>query len=60
MNRLVEIAGREGKLRDNGNNEANGYDETLILLDYYPAGQICDDDLLKDLAMLEAVFLSHL
>ena len=51
MNRFVEIAGHGGKLRDNGKNGANGYDETLIPLDYYPAGEICDDDLLEDLAM---------
>ena len=47
----MEIAGHGGKLRDDRNDEANGYDEMLIPLDYYPAGQIRDDDLLKDLAM---------
>ena len=38
-------------MRDNNGEEADGYDETLIPLDYAQAGQIRDDDLLKNLVM---------
>merc|ERR1712008_661201 len=43
------MGGHGGKLRDDGNDEADGYDETLIPLDFNTAGQIRDDDLLKGL-----------
>jgi hypothetical protein len=39
--------GHGGKLRDDDGDEADGYDETLIPLDYETAGMIRDDDLLK-------------
>jgi len=48
---FLHYSGHGGKLRDDGNDEADGYDETLIPLDYNTAGQIRDDDLLKDLVM---------
>jgi len=46
---FLHYSGHGGKLRDDGKDEADGYDETLIPLDYKTAGQIRDDDLLKDL-----------
>merc|ERR1719512_127916 len=48
---FLHYAGHGGKVRDNERDEADGYDETLIPLDYSTAGQIRDDDLLKDLVM---------
>jgi len=48
---FLHYSGHGGKLRDDGNDEADGYDETLVPLDYHSAGQIRDDDLLKDLVM---------
>lgn len=38
-------AGHGGKLRDQDGDEADGYDETLVPLDYESAGQIRDDTL---------------
>lgn len=43
--------GHGGRLRDDDGDEADGYDETLIPLDYESAGQIRDDDLLKYLVV---------
>lgn len=37
--------GHGGKLRDDNGDEKDGYDETLVPLDYTSAGQIRDDDL---------------
>lgn len=39
------ITGHGGRLRDDDGDEADGYDETLVPLDYEQAGQIRDDDL---------------
>lgn len=39
--------GHGGKLRDDNGDEKDGYDETLVPLDYATAGQIRDDDLYK-------------
>jgi len=38
-------------LKDDDGDEEDGYDETLIPLDYEQAGQIRDDDLLKDVVL---------
>jgi len=46
---FLHYSGHGGKLSDDGNDEADGYDETLIPLDFNTAGQIRDDDLLKGL-----------
>jgi len=45
------LSGHGGKLRDNDGDEADGYDETLIPVDYARAGQIRDDDLLRNLVV---------
>lgn len=45
------IKGHGGKLRDQNGDEADGYDETLVPVDYQSAGQIRDDDLLKTLVV---------
>ena len=39
--------GHGGKLRDDNGDEKDGFDETLVPLDYDSAGQIRDDDLYK-------------
>jgi hypothetical protein len=45
----IHYSGHGGKVRDDGNDEADGYDETLIPVDYQSRGMIRDDDLLKTL-----------
>lgn len=47
----LHYSGHGGKLRDTSGDEADGYDETLIPLDYQSNGQIRDDDLLRNLVM---------
>jgi len=42
-------SGHGGKLADDSGDEADGYDETLVPLDYESAGQIRDDTLYKNL-----------
>lgn len=44
-------SGHGSKLRDNNNDEEDGYDETLVPVDYYSAGQIRDDHLLRKLVI---------
>lgn len=59
---FLHYSGHGGKLRDDSNDEDDGYDETLIPLDYMNAGQIRDDDLLKKLVlpMAAGVFVTSL
>jgi hypothetical protein len=54
--------GHGGKLRDDGMDEEDGYDETLIPLDYAVEGQIRDDDLLRSLVipMARGVFVTSI
>ena len=54
--------GHGGKVRDDGVDEEDGYDETLIPLDYGTEGQIRDDDLLKNLVipMARGVFVTSI
>ena len=54
--------GHGGRLRDDDGDEEDGYDETLIPLDYEYAGQIRDDDLFVTLVqpMAEGVALTCL
>ena len=47
----VSILGHGGKLKDDNGDEDDGYDETLIPVDYKTAGQIRDDDILKRLVI---------
>lgn len=56
----LHYSGHGGKLRDDGNDEEDGFDETLVPLDYQRSGQIRDDDLLKYLVvpMKEGVFVT--
>lgn len=42
---FVHYSGHGGKVRDDNGDEADGYDETLIPVDYASAGQIRDDDI---------------
>eukprot|EP00561_Arcocellulus_cornucervis_P014239 CAMPEP_0185801206 /NCGR_PEP_ID=MMETSP1322-20130828/1313_1 /TAXON_ID=265543 /ORGANISM="Minutocellus polymorphus, Strain RCC2270" /LENGTH=322 /DNA_ID=CAMNT_0028496895 /DNA_START=43 /DNA_END=1011 /DNA_ORIENTATION=- len=42
-------SGHGGKLRDDDGDEKDGYDETLVPLDYQSAGQIRDDELFNTL-----------
>lgn len=44
---LLWKTGHGGRLRDDNGDEEDGYDETLVPLDYEEAGQIRDDDLFK-------------
>jgi hypothetical protein len=44
---FIHYSGHGGKLRDDDGDEADGYDETLVPLDYASAGQIRDDDIFK-------------
>ena len=50
--------GHGGKVKDRDGDEKDGYDETLVPLDYGRAGQIRDDDLYKILVrpLKEGVF----
>lgn len=44
-------SGHGSKVTDRNGDEADGYDETLVPVDYYSAGMIKDDDLLKKLVL---------
>mmetsp|Transcript_6831 Transcript_6831/g.13341 ORF Transcript_6831/g.13341 Transcript_6831/m.13341 type:complete len:351 (-) Transcript_6831:1263-2315(-) len=46
---FCHYSGHGGKLRDDDGDEADGYDETLVPLDYQRAGQIRDDDIFNTL-----------
>jgi len=46
---FCHYSGHGGKLRDDDGDEADGYDETLVPLDYKTEGQIRDDLLFKNL-----------
>ena len=46
---FCHYSGHGGKLRDDDGDEADGYDETLVPVDYDTAGQIRDDDLFSKL-----------
>jgi len=48
---FLHYSGHGGKLKDDSGDEADGYDETLIPLDYGQSGQIRDDDLLRYLVL---------
>jgi len=48
---FCHFSGHGGKLRDDDGDEEDGFDETLIPLDYQKAGQIRDDDLLSGLVV---------
>lgn len=48
---FCHYSGHGGKLRDDNGDEKDGYDETLIPLDYNETGQIRDDDLLTSLVV---------
>jgi metacaspase-1 len=44
---FVHYSGHGGRVRDTSGDEEDGYDETLIPVDFKQAGQILDDDLLR-------------
>ena len=46
---FFHYSGHGGKIRDNSGDEEDGYDETLVPLDYNTAGQIKDDDVFNTL-----------
>jgi len=48
---FLHYSGHGGKLKDDSGDEADGYDETLVPLDYGQSGQIRDDDLLRYLVL---------
>jgi len=48
---FIHYSGHGGRVRDTSGDEADGYDETLIPLDFKRAGQILDDDLYKRLVL---------
>ncbi len=48
---FMHYSGHGGQLRDENGDEADGFDETLVPLDYQSKGQIRDDDLLRDLVL---------
>ena len=43
---FIHYSGHGGRVRDTSGDEADGYDETLIPVDFRNAGQILDDDVL--------------
>jgi hypothetical protein len=47
----LHYSGHGGKLRDDDGDEEDGYDETLVPVDYETAGQIWDDELLRKLVI---------
>jgi Caspase domain len=46
---FVHYSGHGAKIRDDGSDEKDGYDETLVPVDYDQAGQIRDDDIFQTL-----------
>ena len=44
---LFSCSGHGGRVRDTSGDEDDGYDETLIPVDFRRAGQIVDDDIYK-------------
>lgn len=46
---FCHYSGHGGNVRDTSGDEEDGYDETLIPVDFQRSGQILDDDLLKEL-----------
>ena len=48
---FIHYSGHGGRVRDTSGDEADGYDETLIPLDFKRAGQILDDDLYQRLVL---------
>ena len=46
---LLHFAGHGSKLKDRSGDEDDGFDETMIPLDYQTAGQIVDDDIFMTL-----------
>jgi hypothetical protein len=46
---FCHYSGHGGKVRDDDGDEKDGYDETLVPVDYESAGQIRDDDVYKTL-----------
>jgi len=59
---FLHYSGHGGKLRDDDGDEADGYDETLVPLDFQSRSQIRDDDLLKTLVipMARGVFVTSI
>jgi hypothetical protein len=59
---ILLFLGHGGKLKDDNGDEKDGYDETLVPLDYATAGQIRDDDLYKMLVagLPEGVFATFI
>jgi len=59
---FVHYSGHGGRLKDDNGDEADGYDETLIPVDFLSAGQIRDDELFVTLvgAMSSGVTLTCL
>lgn len=46
---FVHYSGHGGRLRDDSGDEEDGYDETLVPVDYADVGQILDDDIFATL-----------
>lgn len=46
---FCHYSGHGGKLRDDDSDEADGWDETLVPVDYEKAGQLRDDDVFSHL-----------
>lgn len=46
---FCHYSGHGGKVRDDDGDEKDGYDETLIPVDYQKAGQLRDDDIFSTL-----------
>ena len=46
---FCHYSGHGGKMRDDDGDEKDGYDETLVPVDYNSAGQIRDDDIFSTL-----------
>jgi hypothetical protein len=44
---FIHYSGHGGRVRDTSGDEEDGYDETLIPVDFKRAGQIVDDDILR-------------
>lgn len=53
------IIGHGGSVRDTSGDEADNMDETMVPVDYTKAGQITDDEILKEVKTYMDIHCGH-